>query len=76
MANIKELLEKERTSVDLANATLAVYDEQGINLKITEKNIDTIVKDAEKYIDPNYQLVEGLEEYLLDIIEEMEYNKE
>jgi hypothetical protein len=57
-------------------ATLAVYDEQGINLKITEKNIDTIVKDAEKYIDPNYQLVEGLEEYLLDIIEEMEYNKE
>lgn len=67
---------EENKKVDYSyEAIRAVYDEQGENLEITEKNIDTIVKDAEKYIDRSYQLVEGLEEYLIDIIEEMEYNK-
>jgi len=67
----------ERDEVNYSHeATKAIYDKQGKNIEVVKENIEAIAKDSEKYIDQSCQLVEGIEEALMEIIEELEYNKE
>ena len=53
----------------------AVYDEAGLNIEITSENLDQLVEDAKQWIESD-QIVEGIDDAFLGIIEEIENNIE